>query len=241
MHIDSCIYADEVTPQRVKGRNCVIIDVFRATSVIITALDNGASRVTAVTDVEEAFEVAERLKSKGVKTILGGERNVFKVEGFDKDNSPLSYRREDVEGAEIVFTTTNGTKAINKSREAEHIYIGALINAEAVCRRLLEEGRDITLVCSGREGNYTLEDALCAGMIASRLEEEAHDCFLTDITRTMLDIYRLYEKDFREGLKHSQHYNRIMSLGIGKDVEYCLRRNIIETVPHVNKEGYITL
>ncbi|MDE6482597.1 MAG: 2-phosphosulfolactate phosphatase [Rikenellaceae bacterium] len=235
MKIDACISAADVTPERVLHKNCVVIDVFRATSVIITALNAGAERVIPAVTVEEAFRMHKSLAQRGHAALLGGERHAVKVEGFDKGNSPLSYTIPEVRGATIVFTTTNGTRAIDNARAARRIYIGALINAEAVSRRLLADGRDAVLVCSGRENNYTLEDALCAGMIARTMLDADPSIFLTDIARTMTDIYGLYASDLRKGLVNCQHYNHIMSIGLQDDVEYCLRRNICDTVPYVDE------
>lgn len=235
MKIDACISAADVTPEKVLHKNCVVIDVFRATSVIITALGAGAERVIPVVTVEEAFRMRKSLAERGHTALLGGERHAVKVEGFDKGNSPVSYTTPEVRGATIVFTTTNGTRAIDNARAAKRIYIGALINAGAVSRRLLADGRDAVLVCSGREDNYTLEDALCAGMIAGSLLRADPSVFLTDIARTMMDIYGLYASDLRKGLANCQHYNHIMSIGLQDDVEYCLRRDICETVPYVDE------
>ena len=235
MKIDACISAADVTPDKVLHKNCVVIDVFRATSVIITALGAGAARGIPAVTVEEAFRMRKSLSERGHPALLGGERHAVKVEGFDKGNSPVSYTAPEVRGTTIVFTTTNGTRAINNARAARRIYIGALINAGAVSRRLLAEGRDVVLVCSGREDNYTLEDALCAGMIADTVLETDPSVFLTDIARTMRDIYCLYRDDLRKGLANCQHYNHIMSIGLQDDVEYCLRRDICDTVPYVDE------
>jgi len=235
MKIDACISAADATPEKVLHKSCVVIDVFRATSVIITALDAGAERIIPAVTVEEAFRMHKSLAQRGHTALLGGERHAVKVEGFDKGNSPLSYISPEVRGATVVFTTTNGTRAIDNARAARRVYIGALINADAVSRRLLAEGRDTVLVCAGREDNYTLEDALCAGMIADTMLRADPSIFLTDITRTMADIYRLYASDLRKGLANCQHYNHIMSIGLQDDVEYCLRRNICETVPYVDE------
>ena len=235
MTIDACISAADVTPERVLHKSCVVIDVFRATSVIITALEAGAERVIPAVTVKEAIGMHKSLAQRGHAALLGGERNAVKVEGFDKGNSPASYMTSDVRGATIVLTTTNGTRAIDNARAARRIYIGALINAGAVSRRLLAEGRDAVLVCSGRQGNYTLEDALCAGMIAGAMLEADPSIFLTDITRTMADIYALHSSDLRKGLANCQHYNHIMSIGLQDDVEYCLQRDICRIVPYVDE------
>ncbi|MDE7355222.1 MAG: 2-phosphosulfolactate phosphatase [Rikenellaceae bacterium] len=235
MRVDACISAADVTAERVLHKNCVVIDVFRATSVIVAAMGAGVARMIPVVNVEEAFAMRKSLAQRGHCTLIGGERNTVRVEGFDKGNSPESYTGADVKGVTVIFTTTNGTRAINNARAAHRIYIGAILNARAVAERVMADGRDVVLVCSGREGNYTLEDALCAGMIADLMQQAQPDLFMSDIARTMRDVYALYRHDLREGLKYCLHYNHIMDRGLQDDVTYCLQENISDTVPYVDE------
>lgn len=239
MHLDVIISASHIVPEQVKDRSVCVIDVFRATSVMITALSHGARRILPMLDIPETFALRDRLGPKE-KVILGGERGTVLIPGFDLDNSPLAYTSERVQDATILFTTTNGTRAINGALEAEAdaIFIGALINATAVCRRMLETGRDITLICSGREGYYTMEDALCAGRMADTIAAST-DCFLTDIAWTLREQYLRYRDDLRYPLSQSQHYNFIMKRGLFEDIDYCLRSDILDRVPYVNGAGEV--
>mgnify|MGYP003623843637 FL=1 len=119
MTVDVILYAGAVTPERVSGCDVAVIDVFRATSVLIEALHNGARAVIPVVTVEEAELMAKKFCRKDV--ILGGERGTVLIEGFDKDNSPLAYTRADGEGKTIIQTTTHGTRAIQHSPPAHDI------------------------------------------------------------------------------------------------------------------------
>lgn len=241
MNLDVIISASHIIPEQVQDRTVCVIDVFRATSVMVTALKNGARRIVPLLTVPEAFELREQLGPQE-KVILGGERGTVLIPGFDLDNSPLAYIPERVREATILFTTTNGTRAINGAvaAGAGAIFIGALINASAVCRRMLEAGRDMTLICSGREGYYTMEDALCAGLMAETLSSQG-DCFLTDIAWTLRDQYRRYRDDLRYPLSQSQHYNFILNRGLFDDIDYCLRIDTTDCVPSVNVAGEVVL
>jgi 2-phosphosulfolactate phosphatase len=114
---------DFINEEELTGKTVVVIDVLRATSVITTSLNNGASDVIVKVEVEEA------LKLKNDETLLGGERKALKIEGFDLSNSPLEYSRDRVESKRIVLTTTNGTKTIHRASHADKIYIGSILNA----------------------------------------------------------------------------------------------------------------
>lgn len=226
--IDVLIYAAEATPERVMQRDVAVVDVFRATSVIVEAMRNGARRIIPVVTVSEAEQMRERFS--GEKVIMGGERDTVLIEGFDKDNSPLAYTREDVQGRTIIFTTTNGTRAIYNSRHAHQIYVAAFLNMSAVCSRLADSGRDAVIVCSGRQDRFTAEDGLCAGAMVDTLVRE-YDYHPTDIAQVMQRMYVEAKDDLAKRLSTTLHYQDIMKRGYMADIEYCLRRDSHAVVP----------
>ena len=132
MNIDVIISADHIKEEYLDDKIVVVIDMLRATSVITTALANGAKEVVPMLTVEEAFNKKKELSEKGLDALLGGERRAIKIEGFDFTNSPLEYTRDQIEGKSIILSTTNGTRAINLSLKASKILIGAMINAKSV-------------------------------------------------------------------------------------------------------------
>jgi len=91
------------------GKTTVVIDVLRASTTIITALSNGAKEVIPVATVEFAVKVSGGMF--GGHTLLGGERNTHKIEGFALGNSPTEYEGRLIEDKSIVYFTTNGSKA----------------------------------------------------------------------------------------------------------------------------------
>jgi 2-phosphosulfolactate phosphatase len=143
----------------------VVIDVLRASTTMITALANGATHVIPVADVAEARRIAAEA---GPTALLGGERGGVRIAGFDLGNSPLEYCSARVAGRTLVMTTTNGTAALEASRGAREILVGAIVNRVAVAsaiRRLAVPGDAVHLVCAGTDGRVSAEDVLAAGAI----------------------------------------------------------------------------
>ena len=181
-------------PEEVRGGIAVILDVLRASTTIVHALAHGAKAVIPTGQVDEARLIAADFPKGSV--LLGGEREGLLIEGFDLDNNPFAYSPEVVADKTIVFTTSNGTKALLRASEADRILIGAFVNLQAVVNVLVADARPIHLVCAGTQGKITLEDVLCAGGICHRLQlwSDAHgggddfDCD-DDQTQLALDEY----------------------------------------------------
>jgi 2-phosphosulfolactate phosphatase len=153
-----------VDPAALAGKVAVVIDVLRATSTIIQALASGAKEVVPCLEVAEAMELARKCD----RAVLGGERGGRQIPGFDLGNSPAEYSPEAVGGKTVIFTTTNGTRALERCRPARRVLIGAFVNFSAVCRELAGE-EHVSLVCAGTDGHVTREDALFAGAIVDDL------------------------------------------------------------------------
>jgi 2-phosphosulfolactate phosphatase len=153
------------------GQNVVVIDVLRATTTIIYALASGAIQVIPCLEVDEARLVAA-VEVPG-STVLGGERGGLPIPGFGLGNSPREYTRQRVGGKTVVFTTTNGTRALLRCKAARRVLIGAFVNHSAICRELADEA-DFALLCAGTDGQVTREDALFAGAVVHELAAAGH-------------------------------------------------------------------
>lgn len=234
MYIDVIFTADGLLNTELKGKDTAVIDVFRATSVITTAMNNGAEYIKPFKTIEEALEFR---KSTGGQALLGGERNKVKIEGFDFGNSPLEYKF--VKGKPIGFTTTNGTQAIENAKGSENIYVLSFLNLSAACDIFMERSSALILACAGTAGKVTIDDTLCAGAaieyILSNKKAE-----LSDSAAISLEYYKSGKGDLRHLLKNCRHYNALMKEGYEKDVEYCLQRDMIPLVPYY-KEGFILI
>lgn len=235
MEIDLIISAKDVDSRIVKDKIVIVIDVLRATSTMITALNNGATAIVPFKEIDDALSYAKN----NINIVLGGERFAKKIEGFDYGNSPLEYKKENIAGKEVVITTTNGTLAIENSRDAKQIYIMSFLNCKAVVDILKQREKDIVIVCAGTNGEYSADDALCAGMFIN-LILEYKEVELSDIALTQKQIYEFSSGDIHKCLKKSKHYNTLMDIRLDKDLEYCLNPNLIDIVLYY-KDGKIII
>lgn len=226
MKIDIIISNEDIKKEKIKDKTVIIVDMLRATSVIVTALKNGCREVIPVVDIEEAKSI---VKDNRGNYVLGGERNAVKIEGFDFSNSPLEYREDIAKDKILVMTTTNGTKAINKAVSARNMLIGALINAKSVAKRAAELNNDVVIINAGTYGEFSIDDFICSGYIIERIIKLAN-VKLSDIAVTAHYIYE-ENKDILSFIKKAKHYNTLMKLGLEKDLEYCCQKDIIDSVP----------
>jgi 2-phosphosulfolactate phosphatase len=154
-----------------RGGVAVVIDVLRATTTMIHALAAGCDAIIPCLEIEEAREVASTLPAGS--TVLAGERQGLPIEGFDLGNSPGDCTPEICSGKTLVMTTTNGTKAILASLEADRVLIAAFVNRKATVEALKLASGPIHLVCAGTDGQISLEDAMFAGALAKELDDWA--------------------------------------------------------------------
>lgn len=163
-----------VAPEDLSGTTAVVIDVLRATTTILYALEAGAREVIPCLEIDDALKIAASLPRAQV--VLGGERGGLRIEGFDLGNSPLEYDPPAVAGKTVVMTTTNGTRAMGRCRTAESVLIGAFVNAAALAERLAERER-IALVCAGSDEDVTRDDVLFAGLMVERLQRRSRNAY----------------------------------------------------------------
>ena len=221
----------ELTEGILKDSYAIVIDLLRATSTMIWAISNGANVIIPVENILEA-KLFKRLDES---VLLGGERGGLKIEGFDLDNSPLSYKKEVVFGKAIVMTTTNGTRALKKASFAKRIFLGSFINGKKTAEYILKEAlkddmQKIAIVCAGTEEKFTLEDVLCAGYFVDIFKTCLEKIEVDDLSLASYELYKKFENDPHEILKYSYHYNHLKKLGFEADLEFCLRKDFVDCV-----------
>jgi len=224
-NIDVCLTPDLLPLHAASLENSIVVvaDVFRATSCMVTAFAHGVGSITPVATVEECRD----LQNRGF--LAAAERNARTVEGFDLDNSPFSYMDERLRGAHIGMTTTNGTYAITRSRQAVKVLVGSFLNLEAIARYLKSQPYDVLVLCAGWKGRPNLEDTLFAGGLIDRLK----DTYMMAEDSAMM-AWRLYcqgKDDLPGYLANSSHVRRLHRLGIQKDIVYCLQHDLFDVVP----------
>ncbi len=212
------------------GKTTVVIDILRASSTIVTALQNGAKEIVPVASVEFAVKVSGGMF--GGQTLLGGERNTKKIEGFALGNSPLEYSPEVVTGKSIIFYTTNGSKAIVKAKFSQNLFICAFMNLTAVAQKLVALDNDFEILCSGRNNLYSMEDTICAGKLISEVLKLNESLVLTDAAKASVAISKSFGKNILKMMKESEHGKILIENGFENDLKYCSKISTSEVIPY---------
>lgn len=237
MKIHVYFQANSIEETQLKGKTVVVIDVLRASTTICSALLNGAKEIIPVLTLETATKIASNLFDG--QFLLGGERQGKMIDGFDMGNSPSEYSVEKVDTKSIVFSTTNGTVAIYRSRYAEKVFIGGFVNLSVLCNHLINlEIQELVIVCAGKENYFCIEDSLCAGAIISNLiESKKNETFvLTDAARTSQSIWRELKGNLSDEIRNSDHGKYLTSIGLTDDVELASTIDKYPVLPYL-KDG----
>ncbi len=200
-----------------KVATAIVVDVLRATSTIVQALESGYRRVLCCAEIEEA----RGLRSEIGDSVLAGERWAGAIPGFELGNSPRDFL--DPRAETVILTTTNGTRAIlAAAADCEEVVIGSLLNLDAVAARARAVGEDVEIVCAGVNGRFTLDDAYCAGRIADLVGGE-----LTDSAEAAVRIARSFESA-EEGLRASRQQHEFV---VQNDLVWCAQESVASVVP----------
>lgn len=240
MRIEVAFTPAEHAMAALEERTAIVVDVLRASTTIVEALAAGASAVVPVAEVAEALALA------GPGTVVGGERGGVRVEGFALGNSPREYTAEAVAGRRVVLCTTNGTRALAGAagRGAARVLVGAFTNLKAVVEAVAADGRDVTVLCAGTEGAFSLEDAACAGAIAAALSYRRGDVAVrTDAAVAAEALFRANRDSLIRLLASGAHGRALVDLGFGGDIEVCAALNRRTVVPGLaaGEGGRVTL
>ena len=203
----------------------VVIDIFRATSAIVTAFYNGVSKMIPVATVEEAKEYQRN------GFLAAAERNGEMIEGFELGNSPFGYMNNKVKGKTIAISTTNGTQAIEASRKATKVLVGSFLNLNVLCEYLASQKKDVILVCAGWKNKFNLEDTIFAGAVVEKLTSESGYEITCDSAIASKHLYNIAKHDLFEFLGNSSHRNRLAKLDLERDIKYCLTPNQCPVIP----------
>jgi 2-phosphosulfolactate phosphatase len=194
----------------------IVIDVLRATSTIAQALDAGYERVLCVPEIEQA----RALRTELPDSLVGGERDAIRIDGFDVGASPREFLEP--RAATLILSTTNGTRSIVTAAErCEEVLLGSLLNLEAVAAAALERGEDVAILCAGYKGAFALDDAYCAGRIVQQLDGERSDAAVA------AEVLAVAYPDAHAGLT-ARTYG---PPGLEEDIAFCARESVLRTVP----------
>jgi 2-phosphosulfolactate phosphatase len=196
----------------------IVVDVLRATSTIAQALASGFERVLCCKEIEEARELRAQLPD----SLVGGERDAVRIEGFDVGASPREFLERRVVGT-LILSTTNGTSAIlEAAQRCETVLLGSLLNLDALVRDVRGRGEDVAIFCAGFKGAFALDDAYCAGRIVQELGAGRSDAAIAAelVARSFPDAW--------SGLT-ARTYG---PPGLDEDIRFCARESVLDVVPH---------
>jgi 2-phosphosulfolactate phosphatase len=226
--IETCVSPDLINLHELAQKTVVIVDIFRASSTMVTALSNGVQTIVPVRDLDEC----KAYKKEG--WLIAGERDGKQAEGFDLGNSPTAYLNQTYAGKNLAMTTTNGTRAISLARDqAAEVLIGSFLNLQATADYLQASTRDVLVLCAGWKGKFNLEDSLYAGALSLSLEWK-HDC---DATLGMESLYEKVSKNLSGFLKNASHAKRLQNHNLEKDMDFCLDIDHFKSVVFLSGEG----
>ncbi len=238
-NLETLFIPEEIKNIKLAGKLVVIIDVLRASSTIVTALANGCRGFIPILSPDQAKKKAQQFEKERI--LLGGEREGIKIEGFDLGNSPREYKREAVKDKTIIFSTTNGVKTLEMAKGAHRIIIGSFLNLQAVCNYCINYRGDILIICAGKEGRFSLEDAACAGMIINSLRDVfSGACQEVDVNLTAQLLYVKFGNNILEIFRKSQHGRYLESIGLGEDLKFCSQLDFFHIVP-IFRDGIISI
>jgi 2-phosphosulfolactate phosphatase len=241
VRLDVLFTPGELTPGAVLGRVVAVIDVLRASTSIAVALDNGARSVVPLESTDTAIMWSKQFERE--KVVLAGEIKMLPIDGFDIGNSPREFSPEVVSGRTVLMTSTNGTRALLSLQGARDVVVAAYVNHAAVTAMLRTAARadtDISIVCAGHEGHFSLEDAACAGhYVRSITRRSPASVVFNDAASACELIDRRYGDNIEKVFQESVHGRALVEAGFAADLVDCATVDSHPVVP-IYQERQIT-
>jgi 2-phosphosulfolactate phosphatase len=232
VRLDVFFGGQHVTPADVQGRVVLVIDVLRASTTVAVALANGARAVVPFDSSDEVIARAKQFEREDV--LLAGERKMHAIPGFDLGNSPREYTAEKVEGKTVLLTTTNGTVALAGIQGARDVVVASYVNYSAVSAMLRAAARgaaDITIVCAGRDRQFALEDAACAGRFTRAVTRRLANVRLNDAGQACSLIDKRYGDRLDRLFEDSEHGRALAEAGFAEDLAVCATVDAHPVIP----------
>jgi 2-phosphosulfolactate phosphatase len=232
VRLDVFFGGHQLTPADIHGRVVLVIDVLRASTTVAVALANGAKAVIPFESSDEVIARAKQFERSDV--LLAGERRMHAIPGFDLGNSPREYTREAVEGKTVLLTTTNGTVALAGIQGARDVVVASYVNYSAVSAMIRAAARgasDVTIVCAGRDRQFALEDAACAGRFARAVTRRLANVRLNDAAQACCLMDKRYGDGLDRLFEDSEHGRALAEAGFGEDLIVCAEVDSHPVIP----------
>ncbi len=214
--------------------NVVVIDILRATSAICTAFMNGVDTLIPVRTLEEA----KNMKAQGY--LVAAERDGLVKDFADFGNSPFNFTKERVQGNTIVYSTTNGTNAIQMADSCKSVLIGSFLNLSALERYLINDGRDVIMLCAAWKDKFNLEDTIFAGALADRLLGNKKFTTICDSTHASADLWNIAKNDLVGYVEKAAQRERLRKNNLDDVIPYCHTLDLTDAIPYL-KDGKLKL
>ena len=223
---------------------CVVFDVLRATSSMVTALGNGATAIVPVAEIPEALSIRNRQP----EVLLAGERDGLRIAGhltggveFDLGNSPREFTTAKVGGRTIAMTTTNGTRALRACAPAAAVLLGSFLNLRATAEAIEQQSpQHLLLVGSGTLDQAAYEDVLGAGALCDLLWPQYGSGAVADSAHIARRLFRLEQGNLLAAVAQSRNGRRLMANpDLREDVPFCLQRDLFRLVAALGKDGAV--
>lgn len=205
----------------------VVVDILRATTAICTAFGNGVSEIIPVAKIEET----KAYREKGY--MVAGERDGVVIDGADFGNSPFNFSKENVNGKKLVITTTNGTQTIEIAKESDCVVLGAFSNIRVLEQWLLNQDKNVLILCAGWKNKFNIEDSLFAGALAERLINSGKFNSNCDSVAASRDIWKLAQNDLLLYLEKASHRHRLKKLGLDDVLGFCFTEDTSPVIPYL--------
>jgi len=213
----------------------VVTDILRASSAIVTAFMNGVERIIPVGTLEEA----KSYKDRGF--MVAAERDGIVRDFADFGNSPYNFTTEQVKGKEIVYSTTNGTNAINLASSGSQVLIGAYLNITALAEHIKESGKDLLVLCAGWKNKFNLEDTLFAGALSKMVLEDQQFYTICDATMGAMDLYDAAKTDMMAYIEKVAQRHRLKKNNLDDVIGYCHEFDLTRLIPVLEGKNLVPL
>ena len=231
--IEVCFTPELIHLPEVKGKLVVVVDIFRATSTMVAALAHGVTEILPFADLESC----RAMQAQGY--LIAGERDGLTAPGFELGNSPVAFLEGNYAGKKLAMTTTNGTLALDKSKGASEILIGAFPNLQATASYIQSRNLDVLIHCAGWKGRFNLEDSLYAGALVQALSSSHGN--QEDGALAMSSLFSLEGGNLATYLSQASHAKRLQNHGIEDDIDFCLSLNLYEQVVGLTQKGELRI
>lgn len=190
----------------------VCVDVFRASTTIVTGLKSGR-RVFPVPTVDDALRLAARIPD----VLLAGEQGGVQPPGFELQNSPSAVERLR-DRRPIILVTSAGTKLLAAADGAEAVYVGCFRNLTATAEAIGDRHERVALIGAGTRGETRTEDQMACAWLAQRLIAEG---YTAEDRRTASEIEMWADYDLAE-LRIGPSAAYLRETGQGDDLDFVL-------------------